>query len=300
MQSLTVYVAALSSPIRAEMLHTGVARLQEAGCTVVVDDDVLARDWLTAGSRRQRLDAWQRWLASDIPVLWLARGGYGLEEIIDDLALTAGDTDVNQGGPRSIVGSSDATILQAVADKNYRCVYGPMVATSLARLSAVDAQTQIAEVLGLLSGESDNSPLANWLCNQGTGTKVFLGKPYWGGCLSLLVSTAIRGCFPPTGSVVVIEDIGERPHKIERMLDQLYCLGFFEQTFGVIFGQFPGCDPVEGSGYSMHELLLRWAERRNVPAVTGCPVGHVADDRDLVSFVQNGPARKFDGKLSRS
>jgi muramoyltetrapeptide carboxypeptidase len=74
--------------------------------------------------------------------------------------------------------------------------------------------------------------------------------------------------------VLLLEDVGERPYRLDRLLTQLRFAGILERAAGLILGTFPGCDEPDGTSTAravFQQLLARFPG----PVVFGCPVGHV-------------------------
>ena len=101
--------------------------------------------------------------------------------------------------------------------------------------------------------------------------------PLLGGCLSLLAAAvgtpwALR---PRVGTVLLVEDIGEAPYRVHRMLWQLRLAGLFEDVGGVVFGQMPGCeDPTRQT--SLEEAISRALDGLDLPVAIGLPTGHTS------------------------
>jgi hypothetical protein len=105
--------------------------------------------------------------------------------------------------------------------------------------------------------------------------------PLVGGNLAVLAALVGTPFAPPLdGSVLFLEDIGERPYRIDRMLTTLTHAGWFEQVRGVAFGAFTDCAPGV-DGVSGRDVLVRHAEALGLPCVLDVPAGHVDDNREL-------------------
>ena len=97
-----------------------------------------------------------------------------------------------------------------------------------------------------------------------------------GGCLSLVAALAGTPFMPSLrGRILFLEDVGEEPYRLDRMLTQLSAAGVIEGLSGLILGRFTGCVPRPGADSPQAgEVLGAWARNLDVPAVCGLPAGH--------------------------
>ena len=77
------------------------------------------------------------------------------------------------------------------------------------------------------------------------------------------------------GRILFIEDIGEKPFRIDRMLMQLRLAGKLEKVLGFVFGEMLDCAPPKGETYTLQQIIMRVLEPYNVPIVYGLKSGHV-------------------------
>jgi muramoyltetrapeptide carboxypeptidase len=98
----------------------------------------------------------------------------------------------------------------------------------------------------------------------------------YGGCLSMLVASLGTPYEIQTDNkILFIEDIGEKPFRIDRMLMHLKLAGNLEQVRGFIFGEMLDCLPPKGETYTLQQVIMRILEPYNVPIVYGLKSGHV-------------------------
>ena len=98
-----------------------------------------------------------------------------------------------------------------------------------------------------------------------------------GGCLSILASAAgTPWALHPAreGTLLFIEDVHERPYRIDRMLRQLRQAGAFAGLRGIVFGDMQGCSPKLDEGYSLEAVILDALEGLSVPVAFGLSSGH--------------------------
>lgn len=203
--------------------------------------------------------------ALDHDVLIAARGGYGCVDLVEPLMAHA------RAGGR-LVGYSDLTVLHACWRVRgwSETLYGFCPAVS----PGVRAHDSTA---ALLRGEgialqSRDLPLTRILrAGEATG-------PAFAACLRVLSGLAGTPAQPPlAGSVLVLEDVDERPYQIDRDLTQLHLAGALRGVAGLAFGRFPS---TAGPGYAGPDAVTvctRWADRLGIPAVFGLPIGHDPD-----------------------
>lgn len=293
-----------SSPFKAEALARGIELLRARGHEVVVgvgrsDGGVDAANALRGshpylnGDDDVRRRGLEGALASDADVVWLARGGYGLTRIVDDVALPAGPLPV-------VVGFSDATALfgrLARAGHLDRCVHGPLATTiagedevGIAR--ALDVVTRcVARRVAHAPASPTPPPLPPLRTIQGVslGTDRVVEGPLWAGNLVVLAALCGTPSMPDlAGHIVVVEEVGERPYRLDRVLTQLLRAGAFRDVAGIVVGHLTGCDEPTSSAPSMRDpvprgidVVIERLESLGVPIVAGLPSGHEAPNLAL-------------------
>lgn len=106
--------------------------------------------------------------------------------------------------------------------------------------------------------------------------------PVVGGNLALVEAmTAARRFEVPEGALVLLEDVTERPYRVDRMLTSLWLGGAFDRAGAVVFGQFSACDPGP-DGVTVDDVLRTWSARLSVPVAVGAPFGHGAPNHAFV------------------
>lgn len=234
----------------------GLAWLTDHGWVPVRLDLGLTADRYLAAPDADRLARLQRALREPgVDALWAVRGGYGLTPLLPHLRWTG-------VAPLPIVGFSDVTPLLDLAQRQTgaRCVHGPVL-HSLAgtaprwRDHLVDVLTDLP--LAPLHG----TPLVDGACEG----------PLRGGNLALLAAT----CGTPfqldaAGAILVLEDVGEPPYRLDRMLVQLDQAGVFRGVVGVALGTFSGGPDLPG----VPEVLRQRLAGLGVPVLMDLPIGH--------------------------
>ena len=264
----TVRLVAPSGPLPREELEAG-ARLLGARYRVRYDPALLFRsEGFLAGPDEHRLAELTAALADpDARAVFMARGGYGLLRLLPHLDLSG-----LRERPKVIVGFSDTTALLATINRaGVAAVHGPVV-TQLQRLPAEDHEA----LFGLLERPGHGLLLSDL-------TPVIPGRvqgPLLGGNLEVF-SRLLGTPFLPdlSGAVLLLEDIGERPYRVDRLITHLDLAGVFSAVSAVVLGQFVDCREREGSPLvspSVEEVLDERLSRLGIPVVTGAQIGHGA------------------------
>lgn len=266
-----VGVAAPAGPVDGTRLRQGVAELERLGFGVRVADGVLARRAFMAGDVESRLRQLHELFADPtVAAIVCARGGAGTIQLLPKL-----DLDLVRANPKPLVGYSDVTLLHLQLQRlGLTSLHGPMVARGLADGEAGYDRASFwhgltGEGAPYASGPDDLLPLA-----EGEGEGVLRG-----GCLSLLAASAgtpwaLRGGTEPT--ILFVEDVDEKPYRIDRMLRQLRAAGALEGVRGVVFGDMRGCAPGFDEDYTLEEVLREALDGLAVPVALGLSSGHTS------------------------
>jgi muramoyltetrapeptide carboxypeptidase len=273
----------------------GLKRLQALGHEVEVDPDALASFQRFAGDDATRLAAIGRAAASGADVALTTRGGYGLTRILPQLPLKAIDRAVRKG--TRFVGFSDFTVVQLAAMAKFGTTTwaGPALCEGFGAADAGDRADGHGGRVGsgpdeimlncfddLVSGAGEGTgwrlPKAD-LTALGKRTGVLAqGATLWGGNLAMVTSLLGTPWFPDVpGGILFLEDVGEHPYRIERMLLQLLHAGVLARQKAIVLGRFTEFQiGPHDKGFGMAQVVhgLR-AALKKVPVLTGLPFGHV-------------------------
>ena len=264
-----VAVVAPSGPVPAEPLEAGLAVLRSWSLDVHVADHVRGADhaYLAAGDEQRAHDLMTAWLDDGVAAVVCARGGYGAQRIVDRL-----DWDrLARSRPKLLVGFSDVTaLLQAFAARlGLATVHGPVVTS----LGAGDEESRehLRRTLFEPAQAAVLTPEPLDVLVPGTAEGVLVG-----GNVAVLASGAgTARVMPAAGSIAVLEDIGEEPYRLDRLLTQLLRSGWFAGVRSVVVGHLTDCGPEE----TVRALLLDRLGGLGVPLASGAPFGH--EDRNL-------------------
>ena len=220
-----------------------------------------------AGSAAARAAAlMELWLRDDVDAVICARGGYGSNYLLPLL-----DFDALRMMPKAFVGYSDNTcLLLALERAGLVTFHGPMVASDFATGSADEDSFRAA-----LGGRAQDLSFS-------VGPKVQTLAPgeargtITGGCLSVVVtSLGTPWEIETQGKILFLEDVNERPYRIDRMLRHLLLAGKFSGVRGIVFGAMRGCAPTSAQEEPLAQMILRVLGGLRIPMVLGFPSGHV-------------------------
>jgi muramoyltetrapeptide carboxypeptidase len=263
-----IAVVAPASPFAREELENGVAELAALGFEGVYDDSVFERRGFVAGEARLRAESLIRALrAPDIAGLIAVRGGYGSAQLLPHL-----DPAEVRRNPKVMLGYSDVTALlnQVTLASGVVTFHGPMLEGRLAKgVTAYDRAT----LIGLVTRPEPYGPLpigAADVVRPGEAAGVLLG----GTLTQLLSGLGTPWAFaPPPGHVLFIDETGERPYRLDRMLTQLRQAGLLERAASVVFNELPGCDEPCGLP-TARDVVTDLMSDFPGPVLFGVPSGH--------------------------
>jgi len=230
------------------------------------DDGLFSSDGYLAGSDERRLAELTAALADpDARAVVMARGGYGLMRILPFL-----DPGALRARPIPIVGFSDGTALLAHAARaGVAAVHGPVV-TQLASLPAHDHEA-LFRLLEEPAPGAVLTDLAALVPGRARG-------PLLGGNLEVFSRLVGTPYLPDlVGAILFIEDLGERPYRVDRLVTFLDLAGVFGAIAGVVVGDFSSClepEPTRASSPKAAEVLVERLGRLAIPVATGGLFGH--------------------------
>jgi len=272
-----IYIYSPSSAVRDKAaFRRGVKRLQAQGHEVEVDEAALASHMRFAGDDATRVAAIARAAASGADVALISRGGYGLTRILPGLPYKAIAQAIDGG--TQFVGLSDFTAFNhAVLAQTGRITWqGPALGEDLGPEAEPD-DIMLACFDDLLAEQGEGTGWQRPLAEASLQARVKDGV-LWGGNLSVLVSLLGTPFFPQIDKgVLFLEDVGEHPYRIERMLTQLLHAGVLAKQKAVLLGQFTNFKlvPAHDKGFKLTTVVDWLRSQIKAPVLTGLPFGHV-------------------------
>ena len=302
-----IYVYSPSGAVRDKAaFRRGIARLQWLGHEVEVDEAALASHLRFAGDDDTRLAAIHRAAASGADIALITRGGYGLTRILERIDYKAVAKAIEKG--TQFVGISDFTAFQcAVLAKTGQVTWaGPALCEGFGvggKPKLKDGHACVAPKVpddimeacfdDLITGQGEGtgwrqhreSPksaivsIASSSDSTGARTEFSIHDAVlWGGNLTVLTALIGTPYFPNIkGGILFLEDVGEHPYRIERMLTQLLNSGVLQQQKAIVLGQFTEFKLVpHDRGYKLQSVVDWLRQSITPPVLTNLPYGHVA------------------------
>jgi len=259
--------------VAPEALERAVARLRAMGHRVTVDPTCHTRWQRFAAADDERLAAVMR--MADDPGVELAiavRGGYGWTRLLERLDFAR----IAQSGTRWL-GHSDFTAFQlaALAHADLVTFAGPMAAYDFG--AAQPSAFTLEHCFGVL-----DAPTHVVACAL-DGPDLDCAGMLWGGNLAMVAHLAGTPHLPAVdGGILFLEDIGEQPYRVERMLCQLRMAGVLDRQRAILLGTFNGYEPgANDNGYDLAAAVEYVRASCGVPVYTGLPFGHCPDKLTL-------------------
>ncbi|GAA2903975.1 S66 peptidase family protein [Nonomuraea rubra] len=260
----TVAIVAPSGPPSAVLLKRGVQRLESLGLKVVVGEHVLDRqglEYLAGEDAARAADLQSAWCDPAVAGVFCCRGGYGAGRLLGLL-----DWDLmREAGPKVLLGSSDITALHNAfaIELGVPTLHGPMAACDLIAGDESGPEPRTWESLREALFGPGTTVAGDRVLAPGRAEGVLRG-----GNLSLIASMCGTRWQPSfDGAIAFLEDVGEEPYRIDRMLTQLLQAGVLDGVRGIALGSWERC----GDPYPVLEDRLG---SLGVPIVAGLPVGH--------------------------
>jgi muramoyltetrapeptide carboxypeptidase len=277
-QGDTVGIVAPASGFRPGDFEAGCDTLRRLGYHPFYLPSIFERELYFAGSLERRLgELHEMFRRTEVRAILCARGGYGCNYLLPHL-----DLELIRANPKIFAGCSDVTMLLTyLCDRTGLVTFhAPMVAGDFSRPGGIDVDAWSAAVS---SGKAyprafirdDVQPL---LEGDAEGT-------LYGGCLSLLcTSLGTPYEIRTAGKILFLEDRGEKPYKIDRMLMQLKLAGKFKGVAGIIFGEMLDCGQRRANDETLHDLVVRILGEFKVPIAFGLKSGHVSGKSFTLPF----------------
>jgi muramoyltetrapeptide carboxypeptidase len=270
-------VAPASSFDRGEF-ERGVEEIRSLGFVPVYDDTVFARQDYVAGSPETRAAAIRTaWRDPSISGVIAVRGGYGSAQLLPLL-----DPADAQQGCKPFVGYSDVTAMLTFLTMNCGMVafHGPMLVERLGRGSEGYDRDSFERALCRKEAVGELAPPSLETIRTGEARGMLLG----GTMTQLLASLGTPYAFdPPAGYVLFIDEVGERPYRLDRMVTQLAQTGLLAKASAVVIGELPRCDEPSGNPTARGAMAKLFADFPG-PVIIGLPSGHTTGPAMTLPF----------------
>ena len=271
-------IVAPASPFTREEFDSGLQEIRRLGFVPVYDDSVFARQGYVAGSaavRAAAIDA--AWRDSSIAGLIGVRGGYGSAQVLPLL-----DREQARRAAKPFVGYSDLTAVLTYLTLGCDTVafHGPMLAGRLGRGAAGYDEDSFVRMLCRREPPGELTPPGLESIRAGEAAGILLG----GTLTQLLASLGTPYAFdPPAGHVLFLDEVGERPYRLERMVTQLTQTGILARASAVVIGELPRCDEPSGDPTARAVMADLFAGFPG-PVLIGFPSGHTSGPAMTLPF----------------
>lgn len=280
--------------IEGDVVQDAAAVLEGWGLRPEISENALCHSGRFSGSVTQRLSDLQRAFDDpEVKLIFCSRGGYGAVHLLEKL-----DFSKIKRNPKWLVGYSDITLLHAALQASgIVSLHGPM-AQHFSDEGKMDISVRYTK--SILAGQSVEYRIPveenAFLNRKGEATGRLFGGNLSVFC-SLLGSKFIR---IPRQGILFLEDIGETPYRVDRMIHQLRLSGVFDRISGLIIGRFTGYEEDNQMYFTLQESIREVVREYDFPLCFNFPVGHVKlnfplimggmaslrVDKELISFKQ--------------
>lgn len=266
-------VVSPAAAVSEEHLRRGCQRLEQLGFGVRLGAQVLDRYRYLAGSDDARVhDLLTLWNDPTVRAIFCSRAGYGSGRLLPLLDFTT-----LMQAPKIFLGFSDVTLLlnMLVQQAGLVCFHGPLVAGEFAAGLTPRSQAHLFSLL--TTGFGEGALAFSTTLSPGVGEGRLIG-----GCLSVLVATlGTPFALKTDGAILFIEDIGEKPYRIDRMLTQLKQAGKLDRLAGVIFGEMQSCRGETSDPALLFSVITDVFADYDYPVGFGLPSGHEGENLAL-------------------
>jgi muramoyltetrapeptide carboxypeptidase len=273
-----IAIVAPASPFARDEFDAGVAELRALGFEPVYEDSVFARDGYVAGAPALRARAFQTaWEDPSIAALVAARGGYGSVQMLPLL-----DAAAIRSHAKIFIGYSDNTSILTWLQQAHGLVsfHGPMIEGRFARgIEGYDRDTLFRCLCQAEAPGAIRHPQLE-VVQAGDASGVLVG----GTLTQLTASLATPFAFdPPSGCILFLDEVGERPYRIDRMLMQLRLSGILDRAAAIVFGELPKCDE-PGGDPAIRATIAKLTRDFRGPVLFGLPSGHTSGPTITLPF----------------
>ncbi|MFT4760703.1 MAG: muramoyltetrapeptide carboxypeptidase [Paraglaciecola sp.] len=279
----TIGLITPGSFISDEGLNTAVEHVESLGFKVQLGKNIRAKRGFNAGTDVQRLEDLHGMFSDrNINGVWCARGGYGCGRILQGI-----DYQLIKRNTKALIGYSDITALLLAIYKKTEMIgfHGPVAASDFTDYTVAHFQKIVMEPQAdfLIKPAIENLKNEDSIYHSKTIVSGKARGKLIGGNLSLLASLAGTDFAPDfKNKIVFIEDIGEKPYRIDRMLTQLRQGTNLKAAKGIALGIFADCEaPAASNSLTLLETLTDRLGDLKIPVVYGLSFGHIANQMTL-------------------
>jgi len=256
-----ISIIAPASPFDRDEFHRGLFVIKQLGFRPVFNDGLYESVGYLAGSDRHRAAMFNAAFTDDeTSGVWCVRGGYGALRILPLI-----DYEGIRSRPKVLIGCSDITAIMHALNANCGLItfHGPMIA-SLGRATA----PTLDALAGVFKWRHTYVVIPETAVRIRSGSAT--GKVAGGNLTTLchLLGTPWHPQF--SGRLLFLEDRGEAPYRIDRMLTQMKMAGCFDGLAGLMLGSFEKC----GQYDEIHRIVADVFSDMDIPVLAGFAAGH--------------------------
>lgn len=273
-----VALIAPGSPIKLEKFQNAISNVESLGLVPKYSVKVFKKYGYLAGTDQERLDDFHSMISdSSVKAIWCLRGGYGCTRLISRI-----DYDLVKNNPKIIIGYSDVTALLLAIYKKTGLVgfHGPVIISDLfsdySTLQIKNTLFNRTEKMHKIIYQPQSDPKykdSTYVIHHGKARGRLMG-----GNLSLLSNLPGTDFYPSfKDKIVFIEEVGEKPYRIDRMLTYLLDATDLREAAGIILGVFVDCEAKGDDSFTLQEVLTERLTLAGVPCFYGFTFGHARD-----------------------
>ena len=269
-----------------DRIAAAVRTVEYFGLRMKMGRNVRKQTGYVGGTIAQRVsDVHDMFRDPEVKAVFTIRGGYGSAQLLDDI-----DYDLIRQNPKIFLGFSDITAMHLAIHQKTGLVtfHGPVTLSKFTGYTQEHFRKAMFDPKPI--GSLSNPPPSDPLRPAHTLRTVKPGKargPLIGGNLSLIAS--LMGTpyeIDTRGKILFIEDVGEQPYSIDRMLTQLRLSGKLKNAAGIIFGECEDCrrsdyKPSFDATFSLGEVVDNILGELEIPVLAGLTIGHTDDQLTL-------------------
>jgi len=279
-------ISPASAAFESATIREGVETFQSLGFKVKTGKHIKEKYGYLAGKDENRVaDLHQMFKDEEVNAIVALRGGYGSMRLLNLI-----DYDLIKKNPKIFIGYSDITSLNLGIYHKTGLVtfHGPVAISSFSKYTQdyfLKIVSSTEPIGAILHPEPDNPlrPTAHLnTIRSGRATGKLVGG-------NLTLFTALLGTpyeVDTKDAILFLEETGEEPYDVDRMLTQLLLAGKLDRVAGIVFDKCPNCKPSDYkpafyNTFSLEEVLEDRLEKLNCPVLYGLNVGHEADKPTL-------------------
>ena len=258
-----------ASPVKEPFRTQGLEKIKAMGYVPVEVENILSKNDFLAKTTEESFADLQTFFADkEIKALWAARGGYGsnhLLPLLEKLIIAE---------PKIIIGASDISYLLWYLLDHLQMVvfYGPMAYSSLP-----DNRFDANNFQAVLSGDYTEIKIPGQVLVPGHAKAIITG-----GCLSNFVSLIGTPYLPIIQDrILLLEDVSERPYRLDRMFWQIAEAGLFSKIKGLVLGEFRHCFNDDEEKNNFQQRIRDYVKEFHIPVIYGLPFGHAENIHTL-------------------